>query len=296
MKSSPRRSLLHFTKAHFAVVLTTLLLAACEPPVKRPTGWAQVYQDAKEMFGRARFDRALEFTDGLASATPPNAYTEKGRVLRIIIMSGQVRGYKELADAYAKGVESTMNPRIKSDDERWRHDYRQYAAQLALGLGEVAHKLTEAGTLSKELTLDAPYPSAEGPVVIAQLNRVIEGGAIESDDQEAATRLALRKGIDDTLAELVGGDRSKARTALSAGPVKIDGVDFALFLGKQLLIGASIFDLRHVRDPKKLEILLTEVDRVAKAALALLKDKPDKEKEKEVKKLQSQIKAAAKNI
>lgn len=107
---------------------------------------------------------------------------------------------------------------------------------------------------------------------------------------------AQRKGIDDALAEVITGDRSKARASLMAGPVKLGGVDFALFLGKQLLNGASFFDRKHMRDSQKLRILCGEADDAGKAALALLKDTPHKDKEKGVKKLQDQIKTALKPL
>ncbi len=279
-----------------ALVTTLAYLTSCSPPAQRPTGWAQVYDDAKVVFGRGQFEKALDFTDPLVTAKPANAYTERGRVLRVVVLSGFVKGYKELADAYQKGVETTRDARIKSENERLRHDYRQYGAKRALGLAEVSHQLTEGGTISKELTLDAPFPAVEGPVVVAQLNRVMEGGGLEPGDEEVAVTDALRKGIDDALAEIAGGDRAKARTTLTAGPLKMNGVDFALYLGNQLLTGASIFDLKHMRDAQKLSIMCGQADEAAKAALDLLKANPDKAKEKEVKKLQDKIKSTSRNI
>jgi len=279
-------------RAFFPILMGLMLMAACSAPVPRPTGPAREYEDAKDMFKRGRFDRVLEFTDGPATASPPNAFTERARVLRVAVYSGEVKAYKELADAYRKGADNTKNSRFKAEYERLRHDYLQYGSRLALGLGEVAHQLTEGATIFKELTLEAPYPTVEGPLVVTQLGRVIEGGWIEPEDQEAAALDAQRKGVDDALAEMVGGDRSKARNALAAGPVKLDGVDFALFLGKQLLEGASLFDRKHMRDSLKLRTLCGEADEAARAALALLKENPNRDKEKAVKKLQDQIKTA----
>jgi len=140
-----------------------------------------------------------------------------------------------------------------------------------------------------------PYPAAEGPTVMAQLNRVRDGGAIATGDQEAAAVDAQRKGIDDALGEIVGGGRATARNALKAGPVKLDSYKFAIFLVKQLENGAGMFDKKHLHDPEKYRRLYGEADEAAKAALATLGDKPDKEKAKEVKKLQDEIKASLKN-
>lgn len=296
MKRPPCPSHRQLTRVIFSVALMLALLVSCEPPQPRPTGAARTYEDAKDMFRKGRFDRALEFTDELATASPPNAFTERARLLRVVVFSGQVKGHKELAEAYTKGVETTQNPRFKAEYGRLRHDSLQYGSKLALGLGEVANQLTQFGTLPKELTLEAPYPTTEGPMVLTQLNRVVDGGWIEPEEQEAVQLDAQRKGINDALAEVLGGDRSKARAVLTGGPVKLDGADFAFYLARQLLAGASLFDRKHMRDSQKLKLLCNEADEATKAALALLKDNPNKQKEKEAKKLQDQIKTALKNF
>ena len=282
-------------RAPRAAFLGLALVGACSAPVERPKGAAGAYLDAMDMFGRARYDRALEFTESVASASPANAYTERARVLRAIILSGQVNGYKELGEAYSEGAEVSKNPRYKAEYERLRHDNFQYASKLALGLAEVAQQLTQGGTISKELTLEAPYPSVEGPMMITQLARVRDGGWIEPGDQEQVALDAPRAGIDDALAEVVRGDRFKAQTRMKAGPVKLDGADFALFLGNEVLAGASLFDKNHIHDPQKFRVLSSIADQAAKAAGALLKDNPDPDKQKRLKKLEDRIKADAKN-
>lgn len=275
-------------------ILLLALLVACSPPAQRPTGPARDYEDAKDMFKRGRFDRALDFTEGLASASPPTAFTDRARVLRIIVFSGRIKAYKELADAYGKGVDNTKNPHFKGVFGQQRHDSLQYGASSALGLAETAHQFTQGGTFPREVTVEAPYPIVEGPVEVRELVRVSDGGWIEPEQQDAAALDSVRKGIDDALAEALKGDRSKARAELGAGPVKIDGVDFALHLGKELLGGARFFDRKHIHDIQRFKIVANEAGEVAKAALALLKENPDKQKESEIKRLQSDVKTAVK--
>lgn len=289
----PGRSTLSVCLAALAVLM---LLISCEPPAKRPVGPAHDYADAKDLFKKGNIDRTLQYTEGLAEASPPNDYTERARVMRVIIFSGGIKAHTELAEAYGKGNEKAKNPRFKAEYGRLRSDSLQYGAKAALGLGETAHLLTGGAGLGKEVTLELPYPDAEGPVTITQLTRVTEGGWIEPEDQESASNDAQRKGIDEALAEAVGGDRAKARTALSAGAVKIDGAAFALFLGRKLLAGANLFDRKHYNDYQKFKLMTGEADEAAQAALAFLKDKPDKDKEKDVKKLQADIQAAIKKF
>jgi hypothetical protein len=279
------------------VLLATLALTlSCSQPVPRPTGPVADYQDAKDMFKRGRFDRALEFTDGLASAVPVTKFTERAQVLRVVIFTGQVKSYKELVDAYTKGADKTKNPHFQAEYGRLRHDNMQDGMKAALGLAETAHQLLEGGKISKELTLETPYPSIEGPLEVTDLGHVMEGGWIEPDHQESAAIDSLNKGVDDALAEAVSGDRSKVRNALASGSTTISGLDFALFLGNQLVEAASFFDRRHSRDPLKFRTVCNEVYEAVKAADALLKETPDKDKEKQVRKLEDQIKTTLKSV
>jgi hypothetical protein len=264
--------------------------------VPKPTGPAADYQDAKDMFKRNRFDRALDFTDGLASATPATNYTERAQVLRVVIYTGQVESYKELVDAYGKGADETKNTHFKAEYKRMRQDNMQYGMKAALGLAETAHQLLEGGKVSKELILEAPYPSIEGPLDVVDLVHVKEGGWVEPDHQEIAAVDSLNKGIDDALAATVSGDRAKARDALASGSTTLSGLDFTLFLGNQLLEAASLFDRKHSNDPMKQRTVCNEGFEAVKAAEALLKETPDKDKEKDVKKLEDRIRTTLKSI
>jgi hypothetical protein len=271
------------------------LILSCAPPVQRPTGPAGNYEDAKDMFKRGRFDRALEFTDSLATATPPNEFTERARVLRAVIYAGELESYKEMAETYGKGADETKNPSFKASYGSLRHDNLQSGGTAALGLAETAHQLVGGG-MPRELTLEVPFPTTEGPIEVKEFQRVKSGGWLEPDQQDAAAVDCLNKWIDDALAGAVAGDRSKARSALATGSTKIEGLDFALFLGSQLVEGAALFDRKHSRDAQRLKTLCSEADEVAQAALALLRENPDKDKEKEVKKLQDRIKTTLKNV
>jgi len=279
-------------RTYLLIVLNLLLIPACGPSIQRPTGLASEYEDAKEMFKRGKFDRSVDFTDGLVSGSTPNKFTDRACVLRAVIFTGLIHAYKSIADTYSKGAENSRDPRHSTEFVRLRHDNLQMGGKRALGLGEAAQSLIHDGMLPKELTLEAPYPSVEGPIEVGEFVRISEGGWMETEAQEAAANDAVRKGIDDSLAAVVGGDRAKARSALAGGSTKLDGVDFSLYLGHGLVDGASLFDRKHIHDPERLRTLLNLADASAKAGLALLKDNPDQAKEEKLKKLQGEIKKA----
>jgi len=90
---------------------------------------------------------------------------------------------------------------------------------------------------------------------------------------------------------VVSGDRAKARQALAGGSTQLDGAAFAIFFARELAQGGAVFDRHHSRDPQKLLTMCDVGDVTIKAALALLKDTPNKDQEKEVKKLQDKFKS-----
>jgi hypothetical protein len=276
-------------------ILVSIFTASCSQPVQHAAGPAVAYSNATGFFEKGDFRQAIDRTDDLAKASPPNEYTNRARVLRAVIFSGQMEAFEELADAYSKGMDKSQRPQVKSEYNNRRRDTVQMGGQKALHLVEVAHQLTQGGALPKDLILDTPYPKTEAPAAVAQLNQVTAGILIGPDDQEAAAVDAQRKAIADALGGALGGDRATARNALKAGPATLDGVTFALFLAKQLLNGATIFDRHHLHDTEKLKTMCGEADDAINAALAALKEKPDKQKEKDVKKLQDQIKTTLKN-
>ena len=274
----------------FFIVLAGLLVAAACQPVKQPRGAAKDYLDSTDLFKKGNFDRALDFSEGVANASPANDYTERARMLRLVIYGGRVRAYKELVEAYAEGAKKTKKADFKAQYERLRNDAAELGASAALGFAETAHQMMGEAGVSKEVVLETPYPATEGPVQIVPLEQAKKGAWIEPADQETALLQAHEKGVDDELAQLVGGDRAKARTQLDAGPVKIAPLDFNLFLGQELFNAAGAFDKQHDNDYSKLKVVAAESDQAAQAALALLKNSPDKEKEKAAKKLQADIK------
>lgn len=271
-------------------LFAAVALVSCGPTTANTTTQASPYDRAKDAFKAGQLDKALDLTDKLATTTPPADSTDRARVLRAVIYTGELKGAKELAETYGKGAEKAKNPRFQSEYRRLQHDNLESAAKATLNLAETAHQLAPDGVIAKELTLDASYPATEGPAEVKDLARVETGAWIEPDQQEAAAADALRKGVDNALADAVSGDRAKARQALAGGPVKLDGAAVALFLSQELADGAVIFDRHHSRDPQKLIAICDEGEQSLKAAQTLLKATPNKEQDAAAKKLDDRFK------
>lgn len=275
-------------------ILLSLFLAACSSSVSPPKGAGVDYQQAKVMFKQGDLDRALSLTDAMAEEKTDNPDTLNARVLRAIIYSGRIDAYRELADTYKKGSDIATKSQAVTSYNRRRSNALQYGGEAALNLGEVVMQMTSKPDFPKELTLDAPWPDAEAPLVIDAFARIRRGAWVPEEAQDRAGLDAQHKGIDDVLAELVGGDRSKARASMEAGPVKLNGLDFALFLEKQIVEGLDLFGPKYLANPGQLKALSDVANRLGSPIEATLKENPDKGKEAAFKKFQKQIKDAEK--
>lgn len=280
----------------FAITILVLLASgACTPSAPRPTGPAADYDNLKSAFKSGRFERTLALTDSVAKASPPSPFSSKALVVRAVTYAGLMQGAKLTGESYQTGANVTKNPRFRTEYNRLSSDSFHAAAQAGMGLAEAAHQLIGGDLASGDLYLEVPYPSAEAPQQVPQLIKAQEGGWIESDQQEAAAADAMRKGIDDVLASVVSGDRAKAKSELTAGPVKLDPAYFLLFLGTQVKDAAGLYDRKHLRDPQRFKLLMDQATAAVDSGLAQLKKSPDSDTEKRFRKLQDQIKTAIKN-
>ena len=280
----------------FPFLIALAVVISCSPPVEKPRGAAAIYDNGKETFAKGRYDKALEILDDLNNADPPNAYTDRARILSAIILSGEVNGYKAVTDSYAKGAAKTKDPKDKVEFSRQRTDNILRCSKLALGLGQVTMQLTKGGALPKELVLEAPYPTIEAPVSMPVLNKVRDGLKIGQDDEEQVELDAPRVGVADSLAEALRTDRNKAKAKMNAGPVNLDKGDFALYLTNAVLTAAAMYDPMHGNDPAKFKTLADIASGSMNIAATSLGSDSDPTKAKRLKSVQAQLKDSDKTL
>ncbi|MGA8182367.1 MAG: hypothetical protein WB819_01850 [Terriglobia bacterium] len=252
------------------------------------------YQQAKVMFKQGNLDRALSLTDAMAAGNANSPNTLNARVMRAVIYSGRIDVYRELADTYKKGAQVATKSQTVASYNRRRSNALQFGSEAALNLGEVVMQFTSEPEFPKDLALDASWPSVEGPQVIDAFTRIRRGAWVTEDSQDSAAIDAQHKAIADVLGELIGGDHSKARTAMEAGPVKLNSLDFALFLEKQMVEGVELFGPKYLANPGQLKTLCGAAERLVPPIETMLKENADKAKAAEFKKLQKRIKDAEK--
>lgn len=292
MKTSGNR---HWGVCRLAfATLALALMAGCSSSAPKLSGPGMSYESAKEFFARghsANYDHALDTLETLSDADPPNDYTNRARVLRAVIFSGEFEGYKSLAEAYEKGADKATDSGVRSEYSVLYRDNMRRAGEISLGFTETAMQLTKGGEVPQGLTLDAPYPAALPSASSPTLDKVEKGVKIEQDEEQNAAFAAPGMGIAKILSAVVSGDPDAVKSKMNAGAVTLDRAAFALFLGNEVMNGASLFDKKHIYDPGKYQQLTGVAEGMGQAAAAALKESPDPSAEKQLKTLQDQIKA-----
>jgi len=279
-----------------ALVLAAVAgLLACSAPQPRLAGFSYEYESAKDMFKREKFEMALEFANRPSKAVPPNEYTYRAQALQAVVLSGLIHAQIDLADAYRKGSDAAKNPHYKTAFDKRRADALQAGSKMALKLADLCHWMTEAKELEEEYELDVPYPQREFDADLPHLAVLSRGDWIDTEEQDELERDAYLKGVRDSLESILDLDRSKARTALGGGAVRLNGADLGLFMGQELLYAASNFDGNHAKDPASLKKVCEEAESVSRAVAAALQKSPDSDRSRDLRKLQSGIRATLKS-
>lgn len=268
---------------------------ACSAPEKRLTGWAKVYEDCKELFGRVDFERASDYAREIALASPRNDYSEKGQVMGIILLSGLAQGYRSVGEAYGEGVDNLKNPEQKGHYRRMRTDAYQYARTHVLHFAEVARQFIksydfEDDTGMDDVVVECPYPSAELPLSNPHLKKAKNGEWITSENQIQGQKIALRMQTERSLAGAVGVEASKVGEALQSGTATILRVEFNLYLAEELLRGAQIFGENGLDDSRKLLVLCDQADASLSQALKALDETPNDDLKKRSRDIEKKLK------
>ncbi len=260
--------------------LFLVLLLACSAPQKRPVGWAKVYEDCKELFGRVDFERASDYARELALVNPPNDYSEKGQVMGIILLSGLAQGYRSVGEAYGGGIDNLKNSDQKGHYRRLRQDAYQYARTHVLHFAEVARQFIksydfEDDSRIDEVVVECPYPAAKLPLSNPHLQKARNGEWITYENQIKGQKIALRMQTERSLAGAIGVRDGKVGEALQSGTATILRVEFNLYLAEELLRGAQIFDKKGLDDSRTLLVLCDQADTSLSQALEALDNTPN---------------------
>ena len=252
-----------------AAILTAAMfsLVACSesgpPPVRTGTP-AYYFLNAKEAHAKGDFPKAMDWLDKITNANK-NDFTERAWTLKLLLQSGLIAGYKELAENYEYGQRASKDnptPFIKKLTE-----YRGNATRMALPFGEqyVAYEKSGPGP---ETVIDFPFPATGSTSKPAQLSKIAQGLTPNEDAVDAALTGMLTRGIVLAISETAGAkdDAVKGRAALQTLPLKVPRAAFELVVAKALYEGAQLHGKKYSGTPAIQEFLCQQALKALAAA------------------------------
>ena len=264
------------------LVAVTLFLAACQSGKQtiQPGTPAFFWSSAKQAYSTGDYPRAAEQFGKLTQSD--NEYRDRAQTALVLLSSGMVKGYLEVADAYVAG--GRMNPNNRTAFHKRASTARSHAKSALMQLIEATHVFTDRAK-AETVEVDLGYPTgtlAELPALL----KVMKGVLPPDSEAESSQIAAIQKGVLATVCSAGGAkdDSAKAAEVFKQPPVKLARGTVMFAVGEALVDHSRLFGPKELDEPLRLKMLLTE----AQEALAL--SPPSKERKELEAKIQKGLK------
>lgn len=208
------------------------------------------WQAAREAYAAGDYVKTVEHLDNVVATE--NEYRARAIPWSLVLTSGMVAGYMELADDYAIGARAN-----KSDPSGFRRmvsDSRGSANRLALQFAENFSKLDKMK--DAPVTLSFAFPKGSGTNV-PLLNKVTNGFVLSPADAEATQKRTLERGVVLAVCRAAGApeDAGKSAEILKTGEAQIPHATFMLAMTQSLYQESLLYAGDKLDQPEKLAIL-----------------------------------------
>lgn len=257
MLMSPRFTLKTATAVLAAAALCLLACDSGGPPAVRTGTPPYYWQSAKDAYAKGDFPKAIDWLDKITKLNK-NEYSERAWAFRMLLGSGLITGYKELAENYEYGQRSSKDnptPFIKKVTE-----YRGAASRMALQYGELYAEYDKAAGSATETVIDFPFPAAGTTTKPAQLGEIAQGRVPNENAVDAAQSGMIARGVVLSICETAGAkeDAAKGRAALQTPPLKVPRSAFEWVMAKTLFAAAQLHNGKTQGNPAVQEFLVKQ--------------------------------------
>jgi hypothetical protein len=272
--------------ATLILVTTSFFLASCSSGPKGPQPgtpgfyWAA----ARETFTQGDF---LKTVDNLDRAMKGAEFAARARPFSLVLTSGLVRGYMDLADNFELGAKASRTNAAAF--RRQVMDMRRYARAMSLQFAE-NFRAYEKSEPTGEIPLAFPFPSGS-PAEPPAMAKVVQGIMPQPADLDVLQRAMLARAVimQTALVTGSGDDSVKAQEMFKAGEVKVPRHVFMLGMAQALHDEAQLYGPKKLAEPDKMRIFAEE-------AIDAIKGVPDSKEAKSLnEKLQKVLKEAKKS-
>ena len=244
------------TLTALTLVAVCLVGAGCEstPPGPRQGTPAWYLEAARDNFAIRDYTKTVE---QLKEATRLEGEDGQNALLwRAVLTAGLARGYEELTDAFAEGME--VNEARTEEFQNFVNDYRRRtrvnAIEFSESLGEVQNIMGDSETIAFNFPIPAGNDTAS-PV----LESVKLGNTVEETQVTAMVDQTLNRGIFSVLSEVSGGTEASQLTAdAEAGGIQVSAADMSFGIARIMLDISVMFDREGINEPRVREFTFTK--------------------------------------
>jgi hypothetical protein len=267
--------------ALWAFIAANLALLSCSGGgVPQPGTPAFYWTAAKETYAAGDYQKTVEHLGNIVSSE--NEYTARAQPWLLVLTSGMVQGYMDLAASYDAGGHA--NHAQATNFHRQLSTYQGAANTLAL---QFAENLSKFQSKDEYVTLAFAYPTGS-PTEVVLLNK-IAGGAWPPDGEiDTAQKRAIEHGVLLSTCRAAGAkdDPAKAQDMLKTGDAKVSRAAFVEAMATALFDASQLYSRTKLDQPDKLKVFCSR-------AQEALKTVPDS---KESQDLNRKIQAALKKV
>jgi hypothetical protein len=238
-------------RSTFALLLATLPFLSCSsgPPAPKTGTPPYYWQAALETYNAGDYRKAVEHLGKILRSD--NEFAARARPLHLVLLSGQLRGYAELADRFEDGARATKGP--QGPLRKHTYDLRGLAHSLAIELSD-SYAAFQKASPSGDVSVEFPYPARGGIGSPPQLLRIAEGQTLPVHDIDTLQTTMVQRGVVQEVASAVGapGDIAKAQEILKTIPAAVPRATFQLAMAKGLYEAARLYGpLKRSETPRQ---------------------------------------------
>lgn len=230
-----------------AAVIAALALACSGGPTGPAQGSPEWYlQAAGENYALRDYGKTVEqLKEAMKGEGEVRA---KALLWRAVVTGGLARGYNELTNSFADGVEA--NDMRTDEFQNPINDYRRRTRINAIEFSESAGDLQKLIDSSETIAFDFPLPDGNGSQS-PQLASVRDGNAVPPGQMAAMENQTLERGIFTVTSILTGGTEFSAlQSEAGAGGIQAAKHEMGFGVARLLLDVSVMFDRDGINDPK----------------------------------------------
>jgi len=269
--------------ALWALVAAILLLFSCSGSggAPQPGTPAFYWAAAKTTYAAGDYQKTLENLGNIVSGE--NEYVARAQPWMLVLGSGMVQGYMDLAKAYDAGGHA--NQAQATNFHRQVSAYQGTANTLALQFAETFAKFQSKDEF---VTLAFTYPPSGSPTDVPLVNKIAGGAWLPEADIDTAQKRAIEHEVVLATCRAAGAkdDPGKAQDLLKNGDGKVPRAAFIAAMANALYDTSQLYSRTKLDEPDKLKIFCTR----AEDALKTIPDSKDSQD------LEKKIQAALKKV